>query len=71
MKNKITIDKERCKGCTICVSACPIKILAIDTEYLNSKGFYAAKNIDMEKCTACCACALMCPETCIEVERNL
>lgn len=66
---KTRIDPERCKGCAICVSVCPMHILRLSKEALNIKGFHPAENFDMDKCTGCAACALMCPDTCIEVER--
>ena len=65
-KGKIIIDRELCKGCFLCVRACPVKVLEIDTE-LNSSGNYSAKIIDAEKCIACGNCYEVCPDVCIEV----
>ena len=35
---KLTFDEDRCKGCGLCVTACPKKILAISKSKLNHKG---------------------------------
>jgi len=65
-KGQINIDRERCKGCLLCVRACPVKILEADTE-INSFGSYPAKAAYMEKCIACGNCYEVCPDVCIEV----
>jgi len=65
-KGKITIDREMCKGCRLCIRACPVKVLEEDTE-MNSTGSYPAKAVIMEKCIACGNCYEVCPDVCIEV----
>ena len=66
---KITIDEEMCKGCEMCVIACPLKIMALSKDKLNSKGYHPAELIDEGKCTSCRACAMMCPDIAITVEK--
>lgn len=66
---RITIDTERCKGCGLCVNACPVSILILSSESINKKGYSPAECIDMDRCTGCTSCAIMCPDVCIEVER--
>ena len=65
---KITISEESCKGCGLCVLACPRKILAI-SEHSNRKGYYYVEVTDKEKCVGCAACAITCPDVGREVER--
>ena len=36
---KIAIDKERCKGCQLCVVTCPKKIIRLSEEF-NEKGYH-------------------------------
>lgn len=62
-------NEERCKGCKLCVDACPQKIVIIRTDKLNSKGFHPAGVDDVDKCTGCACCAIMCPDCVIEVEK--
>lgn len=66
---KITVRENLCKGCELCVNACPRKIIALSKEKLNSKGYHPAELLDESKCTGCAACATMCPDVAIIVER--
>lgn len=66
---KIIVDETICKGCGLCVKACPLKIIALDKEKINAKGYHPAKLMDAEKCTGCASCGTMCPDTAITVER--
>jgi len=63
---KITIDRERCKGCELCSISCPEKLIFMD-DSLNVRGVHPAKFRDSDKCKGCKICAMMCPEICIEV----
>lgn len=69
--NKITFNVERCKGCGLCIEACPKKILELDTAKINSKGYHPAMITDQEKCIACAMCATMCPDCVIKVEKDI
>ena len=68
--NKLTFNTERCKGCGLCVSVCPKKILELDSGLLNSKGYHPVKVTEQEKCIACAMCATMCPDCVIKVEKD-
>ncbi|MDD4000694.1 MAG: 4Fe-4S binding protein [Bacilli bacterium] len=61
---------EDCKGCGLCVEFCPTKILELDLNKMNEKGYNLIKIIDLERCIACGFCALMCPDSVIDVERQ-
>lgn len=65
----ILVDEEICKGCGLCVSACPKKIIVMDKATLNSKGYHPAVLFDQAACTGCAACAVICPDIAITVER--
>jgi 2-oxoglutarate ferredoxin oxidoreductase subunit delta len=69
MKGMIVIDKELCKGCSYCVDACPLGVIAIEEKF-NRKGIFPASPEHPELCTGCCICAQMCPEIAIEVYRD-
>ncbi|MGI6764102.1 MAG: 4Fe-4S dicluster domain-containing protein [Anaerovoracaceae bacterium] len=66
-KGMVKFDKERCKGCELCVSVCPVKIIALDETRINSKGFRPACVLDADKCIGCANCAIMCPDGAISV----
>jgi len=65
-KGKITINRDKCKGCLLCIRACPLKLLEADT-VINSTGSYPVKVTNMDKCIACGNCFEVCPDVCIEV----
>ena len=66
---KITFQVDRCKGCGLCVDACPVHIVELDQDKITDKGYHPAHCIDMDRCTGCCSCALMCPDVAITVWR--
>ncbi len=65
---KVTFQEDRCKGCELCTTVCPRKIIVM-SERINKKGFHFATVTDQDKCIACAFCARMCPDTVIEVEK--
>lgn len=67
----IVIDAERCKGCHLCVHACPKGIIA-PASHTNQKGYILAEVIaaKAQECTGCTACALICPDAAISVYRH-
>jgi 2-oxoglutarate ferredoxin oxidoreductase subunit delta len=67
---KIVIDENTCKGCTLCIKACPFQLIRINRK-INPKGYYPAEFVDPEgKCTGCTLCAITCPDVAIEVYRE-
>ena len=64
---KMKVDFDRCKGCGLCTTACPKKIVALQTEKLNKKGYNTAVCTDDDACIACALCAMMCPDCAITV----
>ena len=66
---KVTFNEDRCKGCGLCVDACPKKIVTMAKDRINAKGFHPATVVEMDKCIGCSFCATMCPDVVIEVER--
>ena len=71
MAGKITIDMEVCKGCELCATVCPEKIINFSKTKTNSRGYYPALAPDTSKCSGCAACACICPDIAITVERFL
>jgi Pyruvate/2-oxoacid:ferredoxin oxidoreductase delta subunit len=56
----LRVDVNECKGCGLCVEACPPKVIGM-SEGLNHYGYrtamYAGKG-----CTGCGICFMVCPE---------
>ncbi len=66
---KATINENACKGCGLCVEACPKKIIALSPDKLNLKGHHPAQLTQEDKCIGCAFCAIMCPDCAITVEK--
>ena len=60
------VDKEKCKGCNLCVVACPTKTLALAKE-VNGNGYNYSEMVNPEACIGCASCALVCPDSVITV----
>ena len=72
---KIKINKDRCKGCYLCIVNCPNNLIKI-SDKLNVKGIKpvvfsggkpARRSLGVGGCSGCGMCALICPECIIEV----
>jgi len=70
LTSKLSIDTVACKGCALCVEACPNAILTPDTDTVNAKGYNPVACTDQNTCTACAVCAIICPDSAIKVERD-
>jgi 2-oxoglutarate ferredoxin oxidoreductase subunit delta len=68
-RGRVEIDREKCKGCALCVGACPEKILAMSRDSFNKQGVPFAECIDGGRCTACMSCGIICPDSAIVVYR--
>lgn len=67
-KGRPEINSERCKGCELCIGACPEHILAMSKEF-NRQGQPFSVCIEPEKCTGCMSCAIICPDMAIKIWR--
>lgn len=68
---RIIINEERCKGCELCITACPPGVIRL-AEHLNIRGYRPAALVDNEhRCTGCALCAVVCPDAAITVFRDL
>ena len=65
----VTIDSNRCKGCELCVVACPADVLQLEPQEVNDRGYHYAYTAQPSSCIGCAACATVCPDACIEVYR--
>ena len=66
---KVIIHEDVCKSCGLCVRLCPKGVLALQTNHLNTKGYYPVEVAHPENCVACLSCAMTCPDVAIEIEK--
>ena len=64
LEKKPVVIADRCIGCGMCVSACPVDHKAV--KLVNHKAVY-----DYSRCIKCYCCQEMCPEKAITVKRSL
>jgi 2-oxoglutarate ferredoxin oxidoreductase subunit delta len=69
VKGWIEVNELYCKGCELCVSACPQHVLSVDPERLTPKGYHPVA-LKAGGCTGCAICALVCPEAALTVYRE-
>ncbi|TCO71801.1 4Fe-4S dicluster domain-containing protein [Marinisporobacter balticus] len=70
-KGKVAFKEDLCKGCELCTTVCPVKIVKMDRTRINIKGYHPATVDEMNKCIGCGNCATMCPDLVITVEREM
>ena len=66
----IVVDTERCKGCSLCVVACPHDVIALADKTVNVHGYRYVEPVHAEACVGCTSCAMVCPDGCITVYRK-
>lgn len=65
----VTVSERLCKGCGLCVSACPKKLMQI-SDVTNSSGQYIASCADAVQCVGCKCCGIICPDDAITIEKE-
>lgn len=65
---RVRFREDRCKGCSLCVSVCPVQIIRL-ADRVNRLGYRPAAVAEQEKCIGCTLCAIVCPDLVIEVFR--
>ena len=67
MAAKVTISAKYCKGCKLCIAACPKKALRLSGGLADS-GIEIIEFSPSAECTACLMCTSMCPDAAITIE---
>ena len=66
---EVIFVEDLCKGCELCITVCPTKILKLDTTRVNVRGYFPAIVYNLALCSGCGSCARMCPDSVITVRR--
>jgi 2-oxoglutarate ferredoxin oxidoreductase subunit delta len=69
IRGTVKIDIETCKGCELCIEACPQESLRLSPN-INKQGYHYTVLVK-DNCTGCVNCALVCPDAVITVYREL
>ena len=69
-RGMVIVDEDRCKGCGLCVTVCPVQILQPAVGRFNAKGYRPVEVTAPEKCTGCAMCATICPDVVFTVYRR-
>ena len=63
-RGTLVIDAEACKGCELCIDACPPRVLTMGTD-VNARGYRFP--VLAPGCTGCKACSQICPDFVFQV----
>ncbi len=64
-RGTVVIDVEACKGCDLCIDACPPGVLVMTTASVNGRGYRYPQLL--AGCTGCRACSQICPDFVFQV----
>ncbi|HEX3265078.1 MAG TPA: 4Fe-4S dicluster domain-containing protein [Candidatus Limnocylindrales bacterium] len=69
-RSPIDIATDHCKGCELCISACPKHVLELDRDAVNRLGHHPIRLVDAARCTSCALCARVCPDVVFTIYRR-
>jgi len=70
MKGAIVVNTDRCKGCALCVEACPKRVIEMAQKKVNVHGYPYVEAVRPDDCVGCAACGIVCPDGCITVYKK-
>ena len=56
------IRTDRCKGCELCIEACPAHVLELNRAVVNALGHHPIRLTNAAACTSCALCVRTCPD---------
>ena len=69
IRGAIVVNTDRCKGCGLCVEACPKEVIAL-AKKVNVNGYPYVAAVRLDDCIGCASCAIVCPDACITVYKK-
>ncbi len=70
IKGAIVVNTARCKGCSLCVVACPKGVIALAQKKVNVHGYPYVEAVTPDDCIGCASCGIVCPDGCITVYKK-
>ena len=70
IKGAIVVNTDRCKGCQLCIIACPKDVIDMAQKKVNVHGYTYVEPAHADLCIGCAACATVCPDGCITVYKK-
>jgi 2-oxoglutarate ferredoxin oxidoreductase subunit delta len=64
-RGTLVIDVDACKGCNLCIEACPPRVLEMTEHEVNARGYRYPRL--RPGCTGCKACSQICPDFVFQV----
>jgi len=66
---QVILDPARCKGCGLCIAACPQSVLAAG-ERANQQGYFYPRVVAPQLCLGCGLCAVACPDVALTLRHT-
>ena len=70
IKGAIVVNTDRCKGCQLCIVACPKTVIALAQPKVNVHGYPYVEAVNPDDCIGCASCGIVCPDGCITVYKK-
>ena len=69
IKGAIVVNTDRCKGCQLCIVACPKNVIALAQKKVNVHGYPYVEAVNPDDGIGCASCGIVWPDGCITVSK--